>query len=124
MSVANTALLYNLGLLAFPVTDDLTAGPASTQNGAPVLNGELCRCVSSGVNGSFMLKSLLTQDAPPLVFVVNDSPNTIKVYPFTGENVGGSGNSPLSIPAGQSGIFISVPNAKGGTQDWRSAVIP
>jgi hypothetical protein len=124
MSVANIALLYNLGLLQFPVYDNLTAGAAATQNGAPLLIGELCRCTSAVGTGSFMLKSLLTEDGPPLVFVVNDSANTINVYPFVGEKINGGTNTALAIPAGQSGIFISVPNAKGATLDWRSAVIP
>jgi hypothetical protein len=125
MSAANTALLYNLGLLAFPVTDDLSTTANNTQTAAPVLIGELCRVVTAVANGSFVLKQLLTLEAPPLVFVVNDSANTIKVFSFIGETLNGGANGALSIPTGQSGIFISVPGQKNaGVTDWRAAVIP
>jgi hypothetical protein len=128
MTVANTALLYNLGLTQFPVYDDLASTVVSSQVGATQLIGEACRVTSAVANGSFILKSLLTLDGPPLVFVINDSAQAIRVYPFLSvpspESVNGSANSFLSIPTGQSGIFISVPNAKGATQDWRAAVIP
>lgn len=126
MSTANTALLFNLGLLAFPVTDDLASTVASAQSAAPCLIGELCRVTSASANGSFVLPSLLNLTAPPLVFVVNDSANTIKVFCAVGETLNGSSNSSLSIGAGTSGIFVSVPNSKGASNvpDWRAANIP
>jgi hypothetical protein len=128
MSVANTALLYNLGLTQFPVYDDLASLVVTVQTGATSLIGEACRVTTAIANGAFTLKSLLTLDGPPLVFVINDSAQTIKVFPFLStaspESINGTANLALSIPTGQSGIFISVPNAKGATQDWRAAVIP
>lgn len=130
MSVANDALLYNLAITGFPVTDGLVAGPANAQGTAVSIIGELARCISAVANGSFILKSSLSNEAPPLVFVVNDSANTIKVFAFAGENLNGSLNAALSIPSGQSGIFIRVPvqqqkgGGGGGTLDWRAAAIP
>ncbi len=131
MSTANDALLYNLGLTGFPVYDDVFIATAQiTQALSVPVFGELTRVVSAPANGALILKSLLSNDAPPLVFVVNDSAQTIVVFCFKGENLNGSLNGSLSIPSGQSGIFVRVPPtaAKGGagvgTTDWRSAAIP
>jgi hypothetical protein len=127
MSTANTALLYSLGIDGFLVTDDLVAG-GTTQATANRLPGALNRCVVAATNGGFMLPSILSGEGAWITFVINDSPNAIKIYPFLSatspETQGGVANAFLSIPAGQSGIFIPVPNSKGGTLDWRSAVIP
>jgi hypothetical protein len=131
MSVANDSLLYNLGLQGFPVTDNQAALNANSQTTAVAVIGDAFRVTTSVANGSCVLKSSISNEASPLIFVINDSPNTIKVYPSVGETEGGAANSPLSIPAGQSGIFVRVPPqiAKGGggnqgTGDWRVAVIP
>jgi hypothetical protein len=131
MSVANDSLLYNLGLAGFPVTDNQSATAVASQQatGTPVI-GDAFRVTNSAANGSCVLKSSLSNEACPLVFVINDSPNTIRIYAAPGENMGGVLNSFLAIPSGQSGIFVRVPvqvqkgGGGGGTADWRSAVIP
>jgi hypothetical protein len=130
VSVANTALLYNLGLEGFLVADDLTAGASGARATAPRLPSQLNRCISGPANGAFVLPSILSAEAAWLVFLINDSAQTIVVGAAPGETVNGvttTGNlgaGVLSIPAGQGGIFVPVPNGKGGTLDWRSAVIP
>jgi hypothetical protein len=129
MSTANDSLLYNLALNGFPVTDDVSA-TSTAQSTATAVVGDLVRVIQSVANGALVLKSSLSQDAPPLAFVVNDSGNAIKVFAFTGEFLNGVANGSLSIPGGQSGIFVRVPpqvakgGGGGGTLDWRSAVIP
>jgi hypothetical protein len=131
MSTANDSLLYNLGLVGFPVTDNTSATvTASQQNTGTAVVGDAFRVTNSNANGACVLKSSLSNEASPLTFVVNDSPNTIRVYAAPGENMGGVLNSFLAIPTGQSGIFVRVPvqvqkgGGGGGTADWRSAVIP
>ncbi len=128
MSVANTALLYNLGLLAFPVVDNLSSTVAAAQAGATALVGELHRVTKAASTGSFILKSLTSEEAPPLVFVVNDSAQTINVYPTVGETMNGGANTAFQITAGTSGIFIAISTAqlaKGASSvDWRAALIP
>jgi hypothetical protein len=129
MSVANDSLLYSLGLAGFPVTDAQSAPVTSQTTGTPII-GDAFRVISAVANGACILKSSLSNEACPLVFVVNDSGSTIKVFPSPGENQGGSLNASLSIPSGQSGIFVRVPvqvqkgGGGGGTADWRSNVIP
>ena len=123
MTVANTALLFNLGISGFLVNDDNIAIGA-TQGTAWRAGGQLTRIIGGVSNAGLVLPSILSGEAAWLTFVINDGLNTYKIYPSTGESMGGTLNASLSIPAGQSGIFVPVFNSKGGTTDWRSAVIP
>ena len=131
MSTANDALLVALGQEGIQVYDCLGA-PNTAQATATKCIGQANRFTTSVAGGSAaaVLPSVVSNEAQFMVFVINDTPNTIKVFPFTGENNNGAGNGTLSIPAGQSGIFIRVPPAVGkgggggGTTDWRSAAIP
>jgi hypothetical protein len=125
MSTANTALLYNLGLIGTPVDDDLVAFAAGTQAGATPIRGELARVTSAASNASCVLKSIANGEAAALTFVVNDSPSAIVVFCGFGEKLNGSTNGGLTIPSGQSGIFVRVPNALQSVgADWRAAAIP
>jgi hypothetical protein len=128
-SLANTALLYNLGLEGFANDDNRTASGNNTQTGASPINGQLTRCLIAGATtNSFILKSVLTGDGWPLVFVVNDSPVALNIFPAVGDFNNGVLNQALSVPAGQSGIFVRVPNhiasQQSSTPGWRSVAIP
>jgi hypothetical protein len=130
VSVANTALLYNLGLEGFSVTDDLVAGVAAARATACRLPSQLNRFISSPANGTAILPAIVSGEAAWIVFVVNDTAQTMKVGAAPGETVNSVSTASdmsagiLAIPSGQSGIFVPVPNGKGGTLDWRSAIIP
>jgi hypothetical protein len=133
MSVANDALLQSLGQNDFQVLDTQNAFN-TTQGTASKCPGNVTRFTTVASGGAAVLPSLLTNEAGPIAFVINDGANALSVYPFTGETRNGSANSALSVPAGQSAIFIKVSAsqiAKGGgivpgslVNDWRSAVIP
>jgi hypothetical protein len=128
MSQTNDSLLYNLGLSGFPVTDNNACPNASSQATATRIIGDAWRVTTSVANGSAILPSILSQEAPPLVFVINDSPNSIKVYPFLStaspELMNTSANAALTIVAGGWGMFVKVPplTTKGGgtqgTSNW------
>lgn len=130
MSLANNALLNTLAIfIGTPVQDDETAGGpgnVTTQAGATAVVGEAVRVTRAPTIGnSMILKSVLSGDASPLTFVINDSANSINVFPATGETNNGGLNQVLAVPAGQSGIFVRVPNnLAGSSSGWRSAVIP
>jgi|SRR5579883_1934261 len=129
MSLANDSLLANLALQGFAVTDNQAAQNTAQATGTSIV-GDLFRVTTAVNNGACVLKSSISNEASPLVFVVNDSASTIKVYPAVGESMGGTTNASLSIPSGQSGIFVRVPpqvqrgGGGGGNGDWRNAVIP
>jgi hypothetical protein len=133
MSIPNDALLVALGQEQFPVLDGQSANN-TTQATASKCPGSVTRFTIVASGGAAVMPSLLTGEAGPIAFVINDGVNALLVYPFTGETRNGTLNSALSIPAGQSAIFIKVTAsqiAKGGgiapgsfANDWRSAIIP
>lgn len=138
MSIANDALLLNLGLNGFPVVDALIS-TATTQATATRCTGQVNRFIKIGAAGdTAVLPSVNSLEAQGIVFVVNDDassggPFAMNVWPQGAETINGA-NAAVSIPAGQSGIFIAATAAKiskgGGrsagsfTNDWRFAVIP
>lgn len=134
MSVANDALLYNLGANGFPVVDGLVT-TATTQATATRCLGQVNRFIKVAVAAdTAVLPSVNSLEASGMMFVINDDPaNALSVWPQGAETINGA-NAAVSIPAGQSGIFIAVTAAKiskgGGrpfnafTNDWRFAVIP
>jgi hypothetical protein len=128
MSQTNDALLYNLALSGFPVNDNISCPNASSQATATRATGDAVRVTNSVANGSMILPSILSQEAPPLIFVINDSPNAIKVYPFLStvspESMNTTNNAALTIAAGGWGMFVKIPplTQKGGgtqgTSNW------
>jgi hypothetical protein len=132
MSIANDALLTALGTNQFPVWDNQSA-LNTTQATATRCTGQVSRFTIVAASGAAVMPSLLTEEAQSIAFVINDGANALAVFPFTGETRNGGGSA-LSVPAGQSAIFIKVTAAqvgKGGgivpgsfTNDWRSAIIP
>lgn len=130
MSTSNDAHLAALAAEGVLIADGWGAPNASSQATATRLQGNAMRVTTSVANGSVVLPSSLSNECPYLAWVINDSPNTILAYPFTGEKQNGGTNATLAIPSGQSGYFVRVPPAigkgggGGGTLDWRSAVVP
>lgn len=133
MSVANDALLVNLGQNGFTVIDAMVAS-TTTQATAAKCTDQVHRFIKVAATGTAVLPSLLSLEAPTLIFVINDdAANALLVWPFGTETKNGA-NSALPVPAGQSAIFIAVVAAKtskgGGiapgsfSNDWRAAVIP
>lgn len=123
MSLSNDSLLEALGQEGYTIYDGLAAPNASSQNTATKLIGQACRVTTSVANGSLILPSILSNEASPLVYVINDSPNAVLVYPFlssvTPEKMNTTNNASLSIPAGGWGHFIKTPaqtKKGGGTQ--------
>lgn len=61
--------------------------------------------------------------------VVNDTANAVAVFPAVGETINAlAANTALSVPAGQSAIFVAGANLPLAAQailtNWRAAVIP
>lgn len=135
MSTANDALLLALGINGrFPVFDNMSATASNTtQATAIVCNSPVNRFTVVSGAGVAVLPSVLSEEADPIAFVINDGANALPVFPATGETRNGTLNSSLSVPAGQAAIFIKVNAAqigKGGglapgslLNDWRSAII-
>lgn len=128
MSLANNSLLNSLALAGTVLDDCQTAGGASgsvVQAGATAVLGEGVRILRGAAGTSVIMKGVLSGDAGPLTWIINDGPNSINAFPAVGEFNNGVVNQVLAVPAGQSAIFVRVPNnLAGSSSGWRSAVIP
>lgn len=119
MSAINVALMGHLARqnMGFAFQDDLSAGPAAAQATALPVITQCTRVTVASSTGSMLLPDILTNNSPNLMFLLNDSANTINVYAFSGQNVNGSLNGFLAIAAGGFGIFVRLK----ANLDWRSA---
>lgn len=119
MSTTTVALMGHLGRLPrFMLDDNRTAGALAAQAGAAPLSSNLTRCtVSSAATASFILPDILTNEADGIAIVINDSANSIDVFPFVGQNVNGALNTALAIAAGGFAVFSRV----AANLDWRAA---
>ncbi len=132
MSTTNDNLMVACGQEGFAQVDVFLSSSNQSQSTARPISAAVTRVLASPVsgNGSLIMRSIGSGEASnPMAFVLNDSPNTIKVFPAVGENQGGVANASLCIPSGQSGfLFKTATTQKGGgtaaTLDWRSAVVP
>jgi hypothetical protein len=112
----NTSLIGHLGRHGYTLDDARTTGPASTQATAAPLLSSATRFTGSVANGSAILGDMLTNNKnETLVYVVNDSPNSIVVYPFGSQTING-GTTPLTIAAAGFGLFVRIFSAL----DWRA----
>ena len=134
MSLANDSLLAALAQEGIPVYDNAAATGTTASTGQRLF-GQAVRVTTSagGGNGVVVLPSLLTNEAPGMWWVINDSPNTILIAPFNNttnpEKQNGTNNQTLSVGTGTSAHGFKVTQtARGGgatnTIDWRSANIP
>jgi len=143
MSQAVNDFLYEiLGGQGFTFGDDifLFAGAPTSQQAAGAIRGQCHRIVANAVaNASLALKSILSNDNPQLVFLINDSANNVVVFPFknfaagaidTGEGINGVANGSFTITPGNAAIFVaSLVQAKrkggasAGTLNWSAALL-
>jgi hypothetical protein len=97
----------------------------NTQAGAYAVKGECVRVVSAPTNASLIMREGSAGDASPVTFIINDSPNTVVVWPAVGEAMNGVTNGNLPIPASQYAFMQRIPRigVGGGVPDYRTAVI-
>ena len=123
MTTTNNAVLKCLRTTGY-TESVLQAGAASAQGTATKITDRLTRVTRSVASGSFVLPSLLSQEATIRpYFVVNDTAGAVLVYSALGETMAGSANGNQSIAAGVSAVFIPVHETASGSNDWRPAVI-
>src|SRR5215831_13868110 len=122
MSTASAAAVFSMRLIGVPL-DEVT--PQGSVQGTAWPLKRSSRVNGAASNAGVILPSLLTGEAEAPIVVVNDSANTIKVYPALGEKVNGSLNTAVSLTTGQ--VIVLFPDFNsptgGGTLDWRGAAI-
>ena len=122
-SANNAALVRALGLIGQMGQDDITALAAGTQAGAPPVTSAWGRVTVAAANATVLIKG-----SRPITHIINDSPNTIVIYPEANSYLNGVQNGTLSLVTGKSASFISIPkdinaNLGGGTETYRAGVI-
>jgi hypothetical protein len=127
MSAVNIAAIFCAGTDLNPIHDDLL-GAGTTQAGATPIRQRVSRVIGGAGNSGLVLPAIGTGEATISPYwVINDGPNTIKVYCALGEKMNTSLNASLSLTAGQTGVFIPVGNqiaaAANAPLDWKSAAI-
>jgi hypothetical protein len=101
--------------------DDLGSTVNAAQAGATALTGALHRVNSGAATASFILKSMVAKEAPRLVIVINDGPNSINVYPAVGETMNGVANAALAVAAGATAVIVETEETF--VFDWRGVAI-
>jgi hypothetical protein len=109
--------VFRLGML----NDDLGSTVNAAQAGATALTSAFNRITSGAATASFILKSMISLEAPRMCILVNDGPNSINVYPTVGETMNGVANAALAVAAGATAIMFMTSEA--GVKDWRGGVI-
>ncbi len=134
MSYTTDGFVYIKGLDGGTITDDVVPA-GSTQAGAnPSGLNEVIRVTQGSSNQGIILPSVNYLDNSGIIYVVNDGPNTIKVYPAAGEQINALGaNAAVSLATGTVGIFMPLKpatlaahprhGAASGAQ-WASATLP
>jgi hypothetical protein len=134
----NDALLEVLSEDGWPVGDEIFIGAAAptAQAGGQPVKGSCHRVLQAGNTGtagaSVTMKSVKTQEAPSMVWIINDQPvNGIVVFCGLGDNMNGAANASFAIPALTAAVFCRIPAqikrkggvSGGGTIDWRASTL-
>jgi hypothetical protein len=101
--------------------DDLVSAANATQTAAVPLTGAFHRVTAGAANSSFIMKSMLSKEAPNIVVVINDGANSVNVYPAVGDTMNGVANAAQAVGAGATGIFVRTNESD--TLDWRANTI-
>jgi hypothetical protein len=133
-ALTNDALYEQLAADGWPVGDDLffgAAAPTTQALGAPI-RASAHRVTANGTaNASATLKSLLSNEAPGMVWLINDGAQTVAVFCAAGEKMNGVANASFAVTAGNAAVFVPIPTqvkrkggtSGGGTLNWSSALI-
>jgi hypothetical protein len=119
MSTASVAAVFNCGRVLNIPLDEVV--PQGSVQGTAWSIKRSCRVNNAAANAGVILPSILNGEAEAPIVVVNDSAQSIKVYPASGEKVNGSLNTAVTLTTGQCIFLFPDFNWLGGTLDWRGA---
>lgn len=90
--LTNDYIYEIIGNQQFPYGEDIVigTGAATTQTGAAYpIKSQCHRIISCGTSGAaLMMRSILSLDNPQLVILINDSANSVNIFPFKAFGVG------------------------------------
>lgn len=132
-SAANDAIYEWLGTNGFFIIDNqyVATGQTSANTGLPFLSQCVRVTKSIASSAAMVLPDLITNNnMGGMVALINDSPNTITVYPFPSASQTVNGTTSVTVATGTTTIFLAVQKfvKRGGYQgqsgagtDWRIA---
>ena len=113
------ALRTHLAWRQYNIDDDLVTSTANAQVAATPIRNAVSRVTVATASGSLILPDILTNVAEDMIWVLNDTAQTINVFPFSAGSINGAANTALSLTTGQAAVFIR----DRANNDWRSAAI-
>lgn len=138
----NDYILEQLAVQGFVQGEEiyLPTGSLTTQQGGYPVKGQLHHITFCNVaNASLVMKSIMSNDNPGMVFLINDSANTVVVFPFKAFGTGATdtaetvnGGASFSVTSNNAAVFISSlvqPKRKGGSSgstpslNWVAALL-
>ena len=118
----------------FTAGDDIVigAGAPTTITNGPVVKGQLHRVIANGTaGGAIQMRSILSNDNPQFVVIVNDSANSVNVFPFkataagatdTAENINGAQSAFAIASNAAAAFFCSLAQIKRKGQSTPNAL--
>jgi hypothetical protein len=132
----NDALMEVLSEDGWPVGDEIFigTGAGTTQAAGIPVRGAAHRVMQLGAgtaSAAVVMKSIKSQEAPSMVWLINDSAQAVAVFCAAGDSMAGAANGSFSLTAGNAAVFCRIPaqikrkggTSGGGTIDWRPALI-
>ena len=121
MTVAsNLDLRQHLNVNLFVLNDEMTATAGGGQGVGPRLNpgmNRFTRVVTAG--DSAQLPSMTDREIDAHVIVINDTANSMNVFPAAGENMNTVVNAAAAVPANSAAFFMM----QRSLANWRSATL-
>ena len=111
-ALTNDSIWEIMGTQGYTAGDDIVipAGASTTITSPPpgtVLRGQLHRVtVNATANAAVQMRSILSNDNPQVVVVVNDSTNAIVLFPFKAIGAGAT-DTAENINGGQGGFTVA-----------------
>ncbi|SRR6266516_5795783 len=89
---------------------DLVPVGATQAAAAPIGNVEVVQIRQGVSNGGLILPSVLGLDASGIVYITNDGPNSINIYPAVGEVINAlAANAAIALVSGAVAVCVRIP---------------
>ena len=96
------ALRSHLANRQYALDDVLSTSTANAQAAATPIKNAVSRVTVATASGSLILPDILTNVAEDMIWVLNDTAQTINVFPFVSSSINGAANTALALTAGPS----------------------
>lgn len=112
---------------------DFVASGTTQSTATPMNNADFVTVKQASTTGGLLLASVANLDASQVLFVTNDSANTVSVYASGTETINAlSAGTAFNVAASTLGVFVRIPKHLGvihgrtssATASWSAATCP